>query len=88
MIFQEEKTMTAAKISSSNNKNYLRLMTVTAMLMAMNIALSSFGVPVPGGHLYLNDIVICTAGILLNPFGVSPILRSIANSFLRKLILV
>ncbi len=61
--------MTAAKISSSNNKNYLRLMTVTAMLMAMNIALSSFGVPVPGGHLYLNDIVICTAGILLNPFG-------------------
>ena len=69
MIFQEEKTMTAAKISSSNNKNYLRLMTVTAMLMAMNIALSSFGVPVPGGHLYLNDIVICTAGILLNPFG-------------------
>ena len=61
--------MTAAKILSSNNKNYLRLMTVTAMLMAMNIALSSFGVPVPGGHLYLNDIVICTAGILLNPFG-------------------
>ncbi|HAS37878.1 MAG TPA: ECF transporter S component, partial [Ruminococcaceae bacterium] len=33
----------------------------TAVLMAMNVALSSFGVPVPGGHLYLNDIVICTA---------------------------
>lgn len=40
-----------------------------AMLMAMNIALSSFGMPVPGGHLYLNDIVICTASILLDPLG-------------------
>lgn len=40
---------------------------VTAVLMAMNIALSSFGLPVPGGHLYLNDIVICTAAILLDP---------------------
>lgn len=42
---------------------------LTAMFLAMNVALSSFGVPVPGGHLYLNDIVICTAGILLNPLG-------------------
>lgn len=41
----------------------------TAMLMALNIAMSSFGVPVPGGHLYMNDIVICTAAILLDPFG-------------------
>lgn len=39
----------------------------TALFMAMNIALSSFGVPVPGGHLYLNDIVICTAAIILDP---------------------
>lgn len=67
------KTMTETtshiKDKTSYTKNSLRLMAVTAMLMAMNIALSSFGVPVPGGHLYLNDIVICTAGILLNPFG-------------------
>lgn len=27
------------------------------------------GMPVPGGHLYLNDIVICTAAILLDPLG-------------------
>ena len=47
----------------------VRLLTVTAMLMAMNVALSSFGVPVPGGHLYLNDIVICAAAILLDPLG-------------------
>ena len=37
----------------------------TAMFMAMNIALSSFGVPVPGGHLYLNDVVICLAAMLM-----------------------
>lgn len=53
------------------NKNYNEVTTIklaiTALLMAMNIALSSFGVPVPGGRLYLNDIVICLAAILLNP---------------------
>ncbi|MGN1276562.1 MAG: ECF transporter S component [Floccifex sp.] len=42
-------------------------LTFTAVFLAMNIALSSFGVPVPGGHLYLNDVVICLAAILLNP---------------------
>lgn len=44
-------------------------LTVTAMLMAMNVAMSSFSIPVPGGHLYLNDAVICTAAILLDPLG-------------------
>ncbi len=39
----------------------------SALFMAINVAMSSFGVPVPGGHLYLNDIVICTAAILLDP---------------------
>lgn len=41
----------------------------TAMLMAMNIAMSSFGIPVPGGHLYMNDIIICTAAIILDPLA-------------------
>lgn len=41
----------------------------TAMFMALNVAMSSFGVPVPGGHLYLNDIVICTAAIILDPLA-------------------
>lgn len=40
---------------------------ITALLTALNVVLSSFGIPVPGGHLYLNDIVICTAAILLDP---------------------
>ena len=44
-------------------------LTMTAVLMAMNVVLSSFSIPVPGGHLYLNDIVICTAAILLDPLG-------------------
>lgn len=39
------------------------------MLMALNVVLSSFGIPVPGGHLYLNDIVICTVAIILDPLG-------------------
>ncbi len=43
-------------------------LTVTGVLMALNIAMSSFGIPVPGGHLYLCDAVICLAAILLNPF--------------------
>ena len=42
----------------SNKKTATLNITVTAVLMAMNVALSSFGVPVPGGHLYLNDVVI------------------------------
>ena len=42
--------------------------TTTAVFMALNIVMSSFGIPVPGGHLYLCDIVICLAAILLDPF--------------------
>ncbi len=42
---------------------------ITALFMGMNIAFSSFGIPVPGGHLYLCDLVICLAAILLDPFA-------------------
>ena len=44
-----------------------RRITVTALFMAMNVVLSSFALPVPGGHFYLCDVVICIAGILLGP---------------------
>lgn len=47
----------------------VRWLTVTALFLAMNVALSSFGMPVPGGHLYLNDVAICTAALLLDPLG-------------------
>ena len=42
---------------------------VTALFMALNVVMSSCGIPVPGGHLYLNDVVICTAAILLDPLA-------------------
>ena len=53
----------------NRSKYTARWLCVTALFMALNIAMSSFGVPVPGGHLYLNDIVICTAAIILDPFA-------------------
>ena len=62
MLRKDTKAMTKNQVKFTT----IRL-TVTALFMAMNIAMSSFGVPVPGGHLYLCDIVICTAAILLNP---------------------
>ena len=48
----------------------LKKLTVAAMLMAMNIIMSSsvLSIPVPGGHMYLNDVVIVTAAVLLDPF--------------------
>lgn len=59
-------------MSASNNhklKHTAYWVCITAVFMALNVAMSSFGVPVPGGHLYMNDIVICTAAILLDPFA-------------------
>ena len=54
-----------------NFKDRTKWLCVCGVLMAMNVVLSSslFSVPVPGGHLYLNDIIICTASILLDPVG-------------------
>ena len=42
--------------------------TISAVFMALTIAMASFGIPVPGGHLYLCDVIICLAAILLNPY--------------------
>ena len=54
------------------NKNEIpvKALTTTALLMAMNIIMSTsiLSVPVPGGHMYLNDVIIVTAAILLEPF--------------------
>lgn len=46
----------------------VKKLTISAIFMALNIVLSSFSIPVPGGHLYLCDIAICIAAILLDPF--------------------
>ena len=47
-----------------------RKLTVTAVVMAMNsiMSISALSVPVPGGHMYLNDVIIVTAAVLLEPF--------------------
>ena len=53
---------------AANQARYTTIrITTTAIFMAMNIALSSFGIPAPGGHLYLCDVIICLAAILLGP---------------------
>ncbi len=49
------------------NHTQLRRLCLTAILTAMTVIMSSFGIPVPGGHLYLNDVIICTAALLLDP---------------------
>ena len=59
-------------MSTRKNQNIKRTtywLCITAVFMALNVAMSSFGVPVPGGHLYMNDIIICTAAIILDPFA-------------------
>jgi uncharacterized membrane protein len=51
-------------------KRYSTLwITTSALFMALTIALSSFGVPVPGGKLYLCDISIVSAALLLDPIS-------------------
>lgn len=54
-------------MKKSNAKITTLRLTTAAVFMAMTIALSSFGIPVPGGHLYLCDVAICLGAILVNP---------------------
>lgn len=58
-------------LGNLRKRNPVLWMCVTAMLTAVNIVLSMsiFSIPVPGGHLYLNDMIIDTAALLLDPFG-------------------
>ena len=53
--------------NKQESKNTTLRICLSALFLAINVAMSSFGVPVPGGHLYLNDVIICTAAILLGP---------------------
>ena len=48
----------------------VRKLTATALLMALNIIMSTslLSIPVPGGHMYLNDVIIVAAAVLLEPF--------------------
>ena len=44
---------------------------MTALFMAMVVVLSmsALSIPVPGGHLYFNDVVIDTAAMLMDPLS-------------------
>ena len=48
----------------------VKKLTLAAVLMAMNIIMSTsvLSVPVPGGHMYLNDVIIVMAALILDPF--------------------
>ena len=46
-----------------------RKICIVALFTAMNVAFSSFSIPVPGGHLYLNDVAICFASLFLDPLS-------------------
>ena len=54
----------------------VRQITFTAILTAFTALLSSFGVPLGFATIYLCDIAVCVAGIVLNP-----ILAVIAGGF-------
>lgn len=56
-------------MANFNSRNLTHKICITAVLTALNIALSSFGIPVPGGHIYLNDIIIVFAAVLLDPMS-------------------
>ncbi len=47
----------------------VRRLTFAALLMALNIAASSFSINLPFGHLYCNDIVISFASLVLSPIS-------------------
>ncbi len=47
----------------------VRKICFVALFTALNTALSSFGIPVPGAHIYLNDTAICFASLILDPFS-------------------
>lgn len=55
-------------MTRSSSTTTTSVLCLTALFMAINIMLSSFGMPVPGGRLYLNDVIICTASILLDNY--------------------
>ena len=52
-----------------NTHTRIRWMFIVALFMAFTLVLSTFSIPVPGGHFYLNDIVIVIAAVLLDPLG-------------------
>ena len=59
--------MSQNSLSARKTRNTILRMTTGGLFMALIIVLSSFGITVPGGHLYLVDIAVVTASLLLDP---------------------
>ena len=68
-MMKEKNLLHGGRSMALREVDRVKWITATAVFMGMNIALCAFGIPVPGGHLYLNDVVICTASLLLDPVG-------------------
>lgn len=56
-------------MKSYNVKTTTVKVCMTAVFMALNILMCTFSIPVPGGHLYLCDAVICCAALILDPLS-------------------
>ena len=55
-------------MNTSKNAFSVKTLTLSAVFMALTIALSTVSITVPGGHLYFCDAAICTGAILIgNP---------------------
>lgn len=54
------------KVLTQKSSSSTYVLCLTGLFMGLNILMSSFGMPVPGGRLYLNDVIICTAALLLD----------------------
>ncbi len=52
-----------------NNYFSTKKLCFVAVFTALNVIMSSFGIPVPGGKFYLNDVIICTAALVLDPLS-------------------
>lgn len=61
--------MSRIKIEAGKMNNYFstKKLCFVALFTALSVATSSFGIPVPGGHLYLTDAVICLAALIFDP---------------------
>lgn len=42
-------------------------LTYAALFTALTVLLSSFSIPVPGGHFYFNKVIIFLAALVFNP---------------------
>ena len=69
MMKAKTKTGIATARPILRESNKVLWITVTALFMAINIIFATMGIPVPGGAIYLCDVAICTAAMLLDPLG-------------------